>query len=200
MVLLESTRRLCSKTLLGGCGECAVLSGRRPGPYLPGGQASPHIVWSTAFSLHPSWRGLGLQVPTCQLVTAWSMRRKWNWGGPGCRGCPPSPPPLQGQAGTCGPPAGSPSPEAPPRGLPVSTSSSPSPDSPVLGAEFHRGEHLVLLIVCAGHPAGPFRLETQSWALGNLLGCFLDDFLPCGLSGAPIMQVPRGLAISLTSR
>lgn len=92
-----------------------------------------------------------------------------------------------------------PSPEAPPRGLPTSTFSSSSPDSPVLGAEFHRGEHQVLLILCAVHPAGPFRLETQSWALRNLLGCFLDDFLPCGLSGAPIMQVPWGLAISPTS-
>lgn len=206
MVLLESAQHLCSQTLLrggGGGGAGNALSSVTPGlglPYLPGGRAAPHTVWSTAFSPHPFWKGLGLQVPSCHLVTAWSMQRKWNWGGGQDAGAVLTPRrDSKDRQVHVDPRLEAPSPEAPPRGLPASTFSSPSPDSPVLGAEFHRGEHLVLLILCAVHPAGPFRLEAQSRALGNLLGCFLDDFLPCGLSGAPIMQVPWGLAISPTS-
>lgn len=203
MVLLESAWRLCSQTLLGGGGGGAgnalssltaglgltsladelppPVSGPPPSPPTPSGGAlgsrSPAATWSRPGPCGGSGTGGGQDARAVLTPCRHSKDRQVHVD-----------PRLE-----------APSPEAPPRGLPASTFSSPSPDSPVLGAEFHRGEHLVLLILCAVHPAGPFRLETQSWALRNLLGCFLDDFLPCGLSGAPIMQVPWGLAISPTS-
>lgn len=63
------------------------------------------------------------------------------------------------------------------------------------GVEFHKGEHSSPFIHCAGHPVGPSGPETQSWLLGNLLGCFLAHFLPSDFSGTLITQVMWDLAV-----